>query len=235
MSIGIFTGTIKLIERKQSQEGDNICNVWLNLAEFSDQTLRATAWNGVADSMAHLIEGETITVTGVIDIEAIDRPGIKKKILAMPTISQVAPLNQIMLAGRAGADPKVQRFAATDTREATTLATVNLAVRSRREDPNWFSLEIWGRTAEIVEQYVQTGSLIEVIGTIRLESWRDRQTGEDRAKPVVRVDRVQLLGGKREDSDQSPSESTSSLPAATDSTLEAALEAANSASPSSED
>jgi single-strand DNA-binding protein len=185
--------------------------------------------------MAHLIEGETITVTGVIDIEAIDRPGIKKKILAMPTISQVAPLNQIMLAGRAGADPKVQRFAATDTREATTLATVNLAVRSRREDPNWFSLEIWGRTAEIVEQYVQTGSLIEVIGTIRLESWRDRQTGEDRAKPVVRVDRVQLLGGKREDSDQSPSESTSSLPAATDSTLEAALEAANSASPSSED
>lgn len=203
MSVGIFTGTIKSIDRKTTQEGDFTCTVWLNIADFKEQPLRATAWNEVARSMDVFREGDTVTVSGTIDIEPFERPGVKKKILTMPTILQVAALNQVVLAGRAGAAPKVQRFDATDTRDATILATFNLAVKSRRDDPNWFPLEIWGKTAEIVEQYVQKGSSIQVIGTIGISGWQDRQTGEDRAKPVVRVDRVYLLGSKREETEES--------------------------------
>lgn len=122
-------------------------------------------------------EGDAITVSGAIDIETLDRPGAKKKIVAMPMILQVDALDQIVLVGRAGGEPKVQRFDATDTREASILASFNLAVKSRRADPNWFTLEVWGKTAEVVEQYVHKGSLIQVIGTIALDTWQDRQTG----------------------------------------------------------
>ncbi len=31
-----------------------------------------------------------------------------------------------------------------------------------------------------------------------MDSWKDRNTGEDRNKPVVRVDRLELLGSKRD-------------------------------------
>lgn len=217
MSIGIFTGTIKSIDRKPTQEGDFTCTVWLNIPEFKSQPLRATAWNELGRSMESLKEGDTITISGTIDIESIDRPSIKKKILAIPKILQFTTLNQVVLVGRAGANPKVQRFDATDTREESILATFDLAVKSRREDPNWYPLEIWGRTAEIVEEYVQTGSLIEVIGTIKVDTWQDRNTGDDRAKPVVCVDRIQLLSSKRDDSDESITESSASSPSTSES------------------
>jgi len=52
------------------------------------------------------------------------------------------------------------------------VANLTLAVnrRSRDDEPDWFNLEIW----------------------------TDRSSGEERTKPVIRVDRLELLGSKRD-------------------------------------
>jgi single-strand DNA-binding protein len=105
-------------------------------------------------------------------------------------------VNSITLVGRAGRDPEVRYF-----ESGTMVANLTLAVnrRSREEEPDWFNLEIWGKQAQVAADHVKKGSLIGIIGSLRIEKWTEKATGEVRSKPVIRVDRLELLGGKRDD------------------------------------
>lgn len=35
-------------------------------------------------------------------------------------------------------------------------------------------------------------------GALKIETWSDRATGANRSKPVIKVDRLDLLGSKRD-------------------------------------
>jgi single-strand DNA-binding protein len=39
---------------------------------------------------------------------------------------------------------------------------------------------------------------VGIIGSFKLDRWTDRASGEERTKPVIRVDRLELLGSKRD-------------------------------------
>ena len=104
-------------------------------------------------------------------------------------------INSVTLVGRAGRDPDVRYF-----ESGSVVANLTLAVnrRGRNDEPDWFNLEIWGKQAQVAADYVKKGSLIGVSGSFKLDTWKDRNTGEGRSKPVVRVDRLELLGSKRD-------------------------------------
>ena len=104
-------------------------------------------------------------------------------------------INSVTLVGRAGRDPEVRYF-----ESGTVVANLTMAVnrRNRNDEPDWFNLEIWGKQAQVAAEYVKKGSLIGITGSFKMDSWKDRNTGEDRNKPVVRVDRLELLGSKRD-------------------------------------
>ena len=116
-------------------------------------------------------------------------------------------INSVTLVGRAGRDPEVRYF-----ESGTVVANLTMAVnrRNRNDEPDWFNLEIWGKQAQVAADYVKKGSLIGITGSFKLDSWKDRNTGEDRNKPVVRVDRLELLGSKR-DSENSNSQYNNSF------------------------
>jgi single-strand DNA-binding protein len=105
-------------------------------------------------------------------------------------------LNAVTLVGRVGSDPDIKYF-----ESGSVVCNIPLAVDRRtrnNEQPDWFNLELWGKTAEIAANYVRKGSLIGVTGSLKFEYWQDRSTGTSRSKPVIRVDRLQLLGSKRD-------------------------------------
>jgi len=104
-------------------------------------------------------------------------------------------INSVTLVGRAGRDPEVKYF-----ESGTVVANLTMAVnrRSRDDEPDWFNLEIWGKQAQVAADYVKKGSLIGITGSFKMDSWKDRNTGEDRNKPVVRVDRLELLGSRKD-------------------------------------
>ncbi len=104
-------------------------------------------------------------------------------------------INSVTLVGRAGRDPEVKYF-----ESGTVVANLTIAVnrRNREDEPDWFNLEIWGKQAQVAADYVKKGSLIGISGSFKMDSWKDRNTGENRNKPVVRVDRLELLGSKRD-------------------------------------
>ena len=112
---------------------------------------------------------------------------------------KIMEINTINLVGRAGREPDVRYF-----ESGSVVANFTLAVnrRSRDEEPDWFNLEIWGKQAQIAADYVKKGSLIGITGSFKIDSWKDKNTGEDRYKPVVRVDRLNLLGSRKESDNQ---------------------------------
>ncbi|BAZ43042.1 single-stranded DNA-binding protein [Chondrocystis sp. NIES-4102] len=105
-------------------------------------------------------------------------------------------INIVNLVGRAGAAPEIIHF-----QSGSVLCKLPLAVsrRTRNNDqPDWFNLEIWGKTAEIAGNYVTKGKLIGVQGSLKIETWTDKNTGGIRSRPTIKVDRLELLGSKND-------------------------------------
>ena len=163
----------------------------------SPMPLQVTAWDALApDVMANITVDSWAVISGRLRIEQgkplafqlegfhrvgvpLDRPGV----------------NSVALVGRAGSDPEVSYF-----ERGSMVAKFTLAVnrRSRDDKPDWFPLEIWGQQAQVAADYVRKGSLLGIIGSFKLDRWTDRSSGEERTKPVIRVDRLELLGSKRD-------------------------------------
>ncbi len=104
-------------------------------------------------------------------------------------------VNSVSLVGRAGRDPEVRYF-----ESGSVVANLAIAVnrRSREDEPDWFNLEIWGKQAQIAADFVKKGSLIGITGSLKIDTWNDRATGQARYKPVVRVDRLDLLSSRKD-------------------------------------
>lgn len=105
-------------------------------------------------------------------------------------------LNVVNLIGRVGGDPDVKYF-----ESGSVVCNLTLAVKrptSNSDQPDWFNLKLWGKQAEIAAEYVRKGSQIGVTGSLEFESWQDRSSGATRSRPVIRVDRLELLGSKRD-------------------------------------
>lgn len=104
-------------------------------------------------------------------------------------------LNVINLVGRVGANPDVKYF-----ESGAVLTKLSLAVdrrTNRSDEPDWFALEIWGKTAEVAANYTTKGSLIGIQGSLKFDDWVDRNSGVTRSKPVIKVDRLELLSSSK--------------------------------------
>lgn len=104
-------------------------------------------------------------------------------------------LNIVHLVGRVGGDPDVNYL-----NSGTSVCKLSLAVNrrtSKSDQPDWFKLELWDKTAEIAANYVRKGSLIGVEGKFYIDTWTDRD-GRQRSTPAIRVNRLELLGSKRD-------------------------------------
>jgi single-strand DNA-binding protein len=103
-------------------------------------------------------------------------------------------INSVTLVGRAGTNPETRYF------ESGSIVTkVNVAVRrpGKNQDPDWFPVEAWGKQAEVLANYVTKGDQVGIIGELRFDCWTDKNTQQERIKPVVRAIRIELLGNNK--------------------------------------
>ena len=110
-------------------------------------------------------------------------------------------LNKVHLVGRCGRDPDIKYFESGKV-VANFAIAVNRNTSNRDDPPDWFDLEVWDKTAEVAANYVKKGSLIGISGSLKFDRWSDRTTGDERQKPVIRVDRLELLGSRQENQQQ---------------------------------
>ncbi|OUL22438.1 single-stranded DNA-binding protein [Nostoc sp. 106C] len=105
-------------------------------------------------------------------------------------------INVVTLIGRVGNDPEIKYFESGSVKCRLTLA-VNRRTKEG-EHTDWFNLELWGKTAEVAGNYVRKGRQIAVKGSLKFDTWSDRNSGVTRSSPVIQVDQLDLLGSKRD-------------------------------------
>ena len=111
-----------------------------------------------------------------------------------------ASFNQVTLVGNLTRDIELRR-----TTGGTAVTDIALAINDRvKRDGDWVEqttyvdVTLWGRTAEVAEEYLGKGSSALISGRLQMDKWEDRETGKERQKLKVVADRLQLLGGKAE-------------------------------------
>lgn len=111
-------------------------------------------------------------------------------------------LNKVHLVGRVGREPEVKYFE-SGKMVCNFAIAVNRNTSNRDDPPDWFDLELWDKTAEVAKNFVRKGSLIGITGSLKFDRWNDRTTGDERQKPVIRVDRLELLGSRSDNQSNS--------------------------------
>jgi single-strand DNA-binding protein len=115
----------------------------------------------------------------------------------------MADLNRVFLMGRLTFDPELRRTpsgtAVTELRLATSRSW-QARDGERREETLYVDVTVWDRQAETCCQYLRKGSAVHVEGSLRMDTWEDKNTGEKRSKIRVHADRVQFLDARRGES-----------------------------------
>lgn len=109
-------------------------------------------------------------------------------------------VNKVILVGTAGKDPETRYTAAGSAISSVSLATneswTDKATGERQERTEWTRVQFFGRTAEVVSEYVRKGSQIYVEGRLRTDKYTDKE-GIERYQTSVIADEMQLLGGNQ--------------------------------------
>ena len=108
-------------------------------------------------------------------------------------------INKVILIGHLGADPEIRYTraggAVASFRIATTEKWKDRESGEQREKTEWHNITIFGKLAEVVEQYVHKGDPVYLEGKLTTEKWQDRD-GNDRYTTKVIAHEMQMLGSK---------------------------------------
>lgn len=118
----------------------------------------------------------------------------------------MSSLNKVMLIGRVGNDPDVRTLTGD-----SKVARVSLATSTRYKDRNgeyvedttWHTIQVFGKSAEFVENYVGKGANLFVEGRIRNRKFTD-QTGAERSVTEIVAENVQLLDARQQQEERQP-------------------------------
>ncbi|MFN0088270.1 MAG: single-stranded DNA-binding protein [Blastocatellia bacterium] len=114
----------------------------------------------------------------------------------------MASFNKIMIVGYLGRDPEIRY-----TPQGTAVCNFSIATSEKRKDKTgemqdittWFRVTVWGRQAEVANQYLSKGRQVYVEGRLRMEEYTDRD-GNRRTALEVNASDIQFLTPKGEDS-----------------------------------
>jgi single-strand DNA-binding protein len=120
----------------------------------------------------------------------------------------MASLNKVFLMGNLTRDPQL-RF----IDNGTPVAEFGLAVNRNWKDQSGASKEevcfvditVWGRRAEVVNEYLRKGRPVFVEGRLKFDTWEAKDGGGRRSKLRVVADNFQFIGGRR-DGESAPSD-----------------------------
>jgi len=107
--------------------------------------------------------------------------------------------NKVMLMGNLTRDIEIRH-----TPSNTAVGNFGLAVNRKyktqsgeqREEVTFVDCEAWGRTAEVMAQYLSKGRPIFVEGRLKLDQWQDKNSGQNRQKLSVVVENFQFIDYK---------------------------------------
>lgn len=110
----------------------------------------------------------------------------------------MASFNKIVIVGYLGKDPEIRY-----TTDGTAVCSFSVGTTERKKDRSgesqdittWFKVTVFGKQAEVVNQYLSKGSLAYIEGRLSQQEYADRD-GNKRTSLEVRASDVQFLDRK---------------------------------------
>jgi single-strand DNA-binding protein len=68
------------------------------------------------------------------------------------------------------------------------------ATEQKKERTTFVDCTAFGRTAEVISEYLGKGKPIFLVGKLQTDSWEDKTTGQKRSKLKVVIDKIEFLG-----------------------------------------
>ena len=128
----------------------------------------------------------------------------------------MSSFNKVILLGNLTRDPEIRT-----TQSGLSIAKLGLAVNRRfstkdgekKEETTFVDIDAFGKQAEVLGQHAAKGTALMVEGRLRLDTWQDKESGQNRSKLGVVLENFQFVGGGRNNgsnsSDDSPRSSAS--------------------------
>jgi single-strand DNA-binding protein len=113
-------------------------------------------------------------------------------------------INKVILVGRLGKDPEIKSTPGGQTVAKFSVATDEKFTDKsgeKQERTEWHNIVAWARLAEICGQYLRKGMLVYIEGSIRTDSWDDKESGQKRYRTEIIARDMKMLERKR-DSDE---------------------------------
>jgi single-strand DNA-binding protein len=108
-------------------------------------------------------------------------------------------INKVILIGHLGQDPEVRALPSgssiANLRLATTESWKDKQSGEFKEQTEWHTVVLFGRTAEVAAEYLKKGSQVYIEGRLRTRKWQDK-TGNDRYSTEIVGNDMQMLGGR---------------------------------------
>ena len=113
-------------------------------------------------------------------------------------------VNKVILVGRLGRDPETRFTSAGQAVCNFSVATDEVfkdRAGERQKRTEWHRITMWGKLAEISQQYLKKGSLVYLEGRIQTRQWDDRD-GNKRTSFDIVANVMRMLGPKAADTGQ---------------------------------
>ena len=132
----------------------------------------------------------------------------------------MASFNKVILAGNLTRDPELRY-----TPKGTAVARITLAVNrtytggeggEKKEEVSFVDVDVWGRQAEVISQYMKKGRPLLVEGRLKQDTWEDKNTKQKQSKLKVVLESFSFIDSKPADasaSTQSSGTRTAAAPA----------------------
>lgn len=124
-------------------------------------------------------------------------------------------LNKVTIIGNLGQDPEVRY-----TQGGSAICNLRVAVNERRKDGDewkdhteWFTVVVFGKTAENAGQYLAKGRQVAVDGRLQTREWKDK-TGATRKDTEIVAHELIFIGGGGDEKGASPSNGRKPAPKA---------------------
>ncbi|HEV2330816.1 MAG TPA: single-stranded DNA-binding protein [Verrucomicrobiae bacterium] len=130
----------------------------------------------------------------------------------------MANFNKVIIAGNLTRDPELRY-----TPKGTAVARITLAVNrtftsgeggEKKEEVSFVDVDVWGRQAEVISQYMKKGRPLLVEGRLKQDSWEDKNTKQKMSKLKVVLETFSFLDSGNRGGDGSGAPARSSAPAA---------------------
>ena len=114
-------------------------------------------------------------------------------------------VNKAIIVGTLGQDPEIRYTAnggaVANISVATNESWMDKATNEKQERTEWHRIVMFGKLAEIAEQYLKKGSQAYFEGRIQTRKWQDNE-GKDRYSTEIVAHEMQMLGGRPDSGQQ---------------------------------